>query len=128
VLKRFIISLFVLLGYVLFQAHNFIPHLHADRVEASHSHQHDQQHHHNHDADDEKTGDHDEKPIDIAGHDAQFGTTIIKRLGNTSIAQQSLNSAVLIPLIISFLHPDNISPPPLFPIQASCAPISLHHY
>jgi hypothetical protein len=74
--KRFGISLCVLLAFVMLQVHNFMPHQHHDEAV---SYQHKPHHHdsHHHDHDDQDKQDHDdvdhEFPFNHVNHSADFG-------------------------------------------------------
>jgi hypothetical protein len=126
VLKKPVISIFVLLAFVMFQVHNFIPHLHADHDQPAHSHQ--DYDHHEHESNGANDHDDADTPLDLAAHDAELGKVVIKPQDNISkLTQKNADIAMFVPNFIIFLQPDQDPPPKLPPDQYSTLVSSLFY-
>lgn len=77
--KRQIISLFVLLAFIMLQAHNLAPHSHLAKHKAEDAHEHhDFDHHHHHHHSDPSEDNDDDSPITDFTHQTNFEKTVIQ--------------------------------------------------
>jgi hypothetical protein len=124
--KHPVISFFLLLAFVMLQAHNLVPHFHndhyvtADRHTHKHDHHHEKPQHHNEHDEDDTSNEESNEPFQTASHSADFGKTVIRPEQNIG---DGFNSQLLIvEPILDYLFCAESSPPDLFIVQNEFPP------
>jgi hypothetical protein len=114
--KRQIISLFVLLAFIMLQAHNLTPHSHLAKHKAEHAHEHHDLDHHHHHSDPSEDND-DDSPFTDFTHQANFEKTVIQPKSTNDALGDLTCQSIDLPLVFRLYFIPQNPPPKLFPIQ-----------
>jgi hypothetical protein len=112
--KRLAISFFLLLAFVLLQAHNFMPHHHeSELIEVNH-------HHHPYESDEDQDCD---LPFADLTHNADFGKIVVKPQGIKDIVEKPVFTVGL--FIMAYNKLASLENPPEYHPPGDSSPLHL---